>query len=41
MPGVELTVLKRESAADAITLHLSNGMSLVVGTLAGEKILVE
>ncbi len=40
-PGVKLTVSEREPAADAITLHLSNGKSLIVGTLAGEKILVE
>lgn len=41
MPGVKLTVQEREPAADAITLHLSDGKSLIVGTPAGEKILVE
>lgn len=40
-PGVKLTVREREPAADAINLRLSNGKSLIVGTPAGEKILVE
>ena len=40
-PGVTLIVQEREPAADAITLHLSNGKSLIVGTPAGEKIFVE
>ncbi len=41
MPGVKLTVQEREPAAYAITLQFANGKSLIVGSPAGEKILVE
>ena len=40
-PGVKLSVREREPAAEAISIHLSDGKSLIVGTPAGEKILVE
>ncbi len=40
-PGVELTIEERDPAADAITIQFSDGKSLTVGTIAGEKILVK
>jgi DtxR family Mn-dependent transcriptional regulator len=40
-PGVELTVQRREAAADSVTLLPSGGTPMTIGSAAAKKILVE